>query len=267
MAPGDRSEVARILDELENIVRKRFCQPWDETKYIAVSNEVESAGDYELGDPWPEASHYFCTVDVQKDHYYMVIRAWARNAESRLIFAKKVVSDMHIVEECERWGIAQDGIDPAGKGCQVFVDGNYNTAEVQRICAKNGWMVLRGNNCKPFRHPDGTAIRCIASHPVHDTWQGTNDGDGAVKYCIQFWYAENEARCAWQHCAACRAEALWTHSNNAGINYLNQLNSWARIAKTNPKDGSVYYDWKQTARNDHLYDCEKMQLVAQQWLA
>ena len=55
---------------------------------------------------------------------------------------------------------------------------------------------------------------------------------------------------------------LWTHSNNAGTNYLNQLNSWARIAKTNPKDGSVYYDWKQTARNDHMYDCEKMQLVA-----
>jgi hypothetical protein len=248
------------LDELENIVRKRLCQPWDETKYIAVSNDVESAGDYELGDPWPEALHYFCTVDVQKDHYYMVIRAWARNAESRLIFAKKVVSDMHIVEECERWGIAQDGIDPAGKGCQVFVDGNYNTAEVQRICAKNGWMVLRGNNCKPFRHADGT-YKMYGDIQYIDTWQGTDIQNGAVKYVGQFQYSVPETRLRLATLRDMEPQ-IWTHARDIGVNYINQINSWIQVAKEDPRTGRVYYDFKRArGRADHFYDCERMQLV------
>jgi phage terminase large subunit GpA-like protein len=182
------------LDDLENFIRKRLCQPWDETKYIAVSNDVESAGDYELDTPWPDALHYICTIDWQKDHWYVVIRAWACNAESRLIHAAKVTTnDNAIVDLCNKWGIAQGGIDPQGGGCQVLVDGNYNTAEVQRVAAKNGWLVLRGENCKPFRHDDGT-FKIYGDMQMIDTWQGTDIKTGAVKYCGQFRYSVPETR-------------------------------------------------------------------------
>ena len=246
------------LEALENFVRKRLAEPWDVSRFIVLSDEEDSEGDYPSSELWKDADYTFCTIDVQKDHFYYVIRSWSKGVESRLIEAHKALSDLHIVEMCEKYGILQNGMDGSG----VFVDGNYNTTEVQRIAAKNGWIVLRGQNCKPFRHPDGLRKMYSEAIPV-DTWQGTNDGDGKMKYCIQFWYAENEARSRFATLRGMsEPKRLWTHSNNAGINYLNQLNSWARIAKTNPKDGSVYYDWKQTARNDHLYDCEKMQLVA-----
>ena len=250
------------LDDLENFIRKRLCQPWDETKYIAVSNDVESAGDYELDTPWPDALHYICTVDVQKDHYYMVIRAWARNAESRLIHAQKVVSDLQIVDICKKWGIAQGGIDPQGGGSQVLVDGNYNTVEVQRICAKNGWMVLRGENCKPFRHDDGT-FKIYGEMRMIDTWQGTDIQTGAVKYCGQFHYSVPETRL---RLATLRSmdepKQIWTHARDVGTNYINQINSWIQVAKEDPRSGRLYYDFQRArGRADHFYDCERMQLV------
>ncbi len=251
------------LDDLENFIRKRLCQPWDETKYIAVSNDVESAGDYELDTPWPDALHYICTIDWQKDHWYVVIRAWARNAESRLIHAAKVTTnDNAIVDLCNKWGIAQGGIDPQGGGCQVLVDGNYNTAEVQRVAAKNGWMVLRGEDCKPFRHDDGT-FKIYGDMQLIDTWQGTDIKTGAVKYCGQFRYSVPETRL---RLATLRSmdepKQIWTHARDVGDNYINQINSWIQVAKEDPRSGRVYYDFQRArGRADHFYDCERMQLV------
>jgi hypothetical protein len=251
------------LDDIENFIRKRLCQPWDESIYISVSNDVESAGNYEMGEPWPDAIHHFCTVDVQKDHWYMVIRAWARNAESRLIHAQKVTTNLNaIVDICNKWGIAQDGIDPAGKGSQVFVDGNYNTTEVQRIAAKHGWMVLRGEDCKPFRHDDGT-YKIYGDIQYIDTWQGTDINTGAVKYCGQFRYSVPETRL---RLATLRSmddpKQIWTHASDVPPYYIKQLNSWVQVAKEDPRTGRTYYDFRNFRnRHDHLYDCERMQLV------
>lgn len=253
------------LDELENMVRKRLCQAWDETKYIAVSNDVESAGDYELGTPWPDAMHYICTIDWQKDHWYVVIRAWARNAESRLIHAQKVTTnDNAIVDLCKKWGIAQGGIDPQGGGCQVLVDGNYNTAEVQRVAAKNGWMVLRGENCKPFRHDDGT-FKMYGDMQLIDTWQGTDIQTGAVKYCGQFRYSVPETRLRLATLRSMESEGenqIWTHARDVTGGYIKQINSWIQVAKEDPRSGRMYYDFQRArGRADHYYDCERMQIV------
>lgn len=249
------------LDDLENVVRKRLCQAWDEAKYIAVDSKIESAGEYDIGDTWDQADFYFCTVDVQKDHFYYVIRAWSKNGESRLIEAHKAVSDMHIVERCDHYSIAQDGLDPGGRGCQVAADGNYNSAEVQRICAKNGWMVLRGQNCKPFRYPDGT-FKIYGEQQLIDTWQGTDINTGAVRYCGQFQYSVPETRLRLSTLRGMTEPRLWTHARNAGVNYINQLNSWMQVAKEDPRTGRTYFDFKRVkGRADHLYDCERMQIV------
>tara|TARA_B100000749_G_scaffold280793_1_gene278819 strand:+ start:1848 stop:3638 length:1791 start_codon:yes stop_codon:yes gene_type:complete len=250
------------LDDLENFVRKRLCEPWDEIKHVAVSDDIESKGDYDLGTTWPDALHTFCTIDVQKDHFYIVIRAWARNAKSRLIHAEKCVSDLHIVEICEKWGLLQGGIDPEQGGCQVFVDGNYNHVEVERISAKNGWLVLRGEDCKLFRHDDGT-YKIYSSIQYLDTWQGTDIKSGAVKYCGQFRYSVPQTRLRLSTLRGMlEPEQLWTYAQDVGDSYVKQLNSWIQIAKEDPRTGRTFYDFKRAhGRHDHYYDCERMQIV------
>lgn len=248
------------LEAIENFVRKRLAQPWDKSKYITLSDDEDCAGDYEVGQLWNDADFYFCTIDVQKDHYFYVIRAWTNGIESRLIEAHKAVSDMQIVEMCEKYEIPQNGIEKS----RVFIDGNYNTTEVQRLAAKNGWIVLRGDSCKLFRHKDGS--RKLYGEPQYiDTWQGTDEGEGKVKYCVQFWYAENEARLRF---ATLRGivtpKRLWTYPKNVGVDYIKQLNSWKQVAKVNKKDDSIYYDFIKISRKDHFYDCEKTQIVSAQ---
>ena len=55
---------------------------------------------------------------------------------------------------------------------------------------------------------------------------------------------------------------LWTHARNAGVNYVNQLNSWMQVAKEDPRTGRTYFDFKRVkGRADHFYDCERLNLV------
>ena len=245
------------LEALENFVRKRLAQPWDKAKFISVSEDEDSAGDYKAGEVWKEADFTFCTIDVQKDHFFYTIRSWSQGVESRLIEAHKAISDLQIVDMCEKYGIQQNGME----GSQVFVDGNYNTAEVQRIAAKNGWIVLRGQNCKLFRHEDGT-FKLYSPAQFIDTWQGTDKGEGAVKYCVQFFYSENEVKLRFATLRGIdEPRRLLTYPADIGDNYIRQLNSWKQIAKINAKTGGTYYDFVKTYRNDHFYDCEKQQII------
>jgi len=249
------------LEALENFVRKRLAQPWDRSKFISVSEDEDSAGDYKASEAWAEADFTFCTIDVQQDHFFYVIRSWSHGVESRLIEAHKAVSDLQIVDMCEKYGVLQEGITG---GSFVFIDGNYNTAEVRRIAAKNGWTVLRGQKSKLFRHEDGS-FKLYSTEQFIDTYQGTNKGEGAIKYCAQLNYSENETRLRFATLRGIDTpRRLWTYPADIGDNYIRQLNSWKQVAKTNAKDGSTYYDFIKTYRNDHFYDCEKMQLIGAQ---
>jgi len=248
------------LEAMENFIRKRLAEAWDPAKYISVDKDVDNVGEYNLGDHWPEQEHIFCTIDVQKDHYYYAVRAWARNAESRLIAAGKAMSDLTIVELCNQYGVLQDGME----GSQVFIDGNYNPVEVQRVAAKNGWIVLRGedNNKRAYRYEDGT-YKIYGKIQLIDTWQGTDVKNGAVKYVAQFPYSPHLTRL---RLASIRSltepKMIWTYAADVGETYKKQINSWKQIAKENPKDGSLFYDFICTYRGgDHLYDCERMQIV------
>ena len=246
------------LDLLENFVRKRLASPWDTGKYISQSDAPKASGGYQLGDPWDKAKYYFCTIDTQKDHWYYIIRAWSDDVESRLIERGKVVSDNQIVDACKRWNIPQGGLDPQ-IGCRVFIDGNYNTSEVARLCAKNGWTMLRGDNSKPYRHDDGV-FRIYSKQQYVDAFEGT--GQAGSNYAGQFWFSNNEAMLRLSTIRGIvEPTKLWTYADNAGEDYEKQINAWVRIAKKRAKDNSTYYDFVQRYRHDHYGDCEKMQIV------
>ena len=133
------------LSKLENFVRKQLAQSWNESDYMSDEVQQRATGGYMLGDDWkPEDSEeplLFLTCDVQKDHYYVVVRAWCvinGVLQSRLIEREKVVSIGQIRDLADKHQLTQNGI----RGSRVFMDGNYNTGQVQRIAADNGWMVF-----------------------------------------------------------------------------------------------------------------------------
>lgn len=252
------------LDSLENFVRKRLAEAWADEDYVSADVQQTAAGGYNLNNAWDAPNQFiFCTVDVQKDHYYYLIRSWAiveGTLRTRLLDCRKVVTTGEIADACNKWKIPQNALGSGG-ACRVFLDGNYNTNQVQRIALENNWMVFRGDSAKDYMNRDGFRRIYSDLKPV-DAYDGTSGSRGAR--VGQFFFSKQSAknrlsliRSLTDH----RGDAIWTHADDAGAMYERQINAWAKIAKTKP-DGSVFYDWiNRDKHNDHFYDCEAMQVV------
>ena len=252
------------LSKLENFVRKQLAEAWNESEYISDEVRQNARGGYLLGEDWDTGKEdplLFCTVDVQKDHYYVIIRAWAIiNGElySRLIEREKVVSTGQIRDLADKWQLKQNGLE----GSRVFLDGNYNTTAVQRVAAQNGWLVFRGDKAMDFRHKDG--LRRIYSDIQYlDTGEGTINAKSS-RYAGQVRFSKHSALNRLSLIRSLRSnddKLLWTYADDAGSVYERQINAWQRVSKTAP-DGKVYYDFiNRDASNDHFGDCEIMNCV------
>jgi hypothetical protein len=253
------------LSKLENFVRKQLAQSWNESEYMTDEVQESARGGYLLGQEWDADGNdplMFCTVDVQKDHYYVVIRAWAiinGILQTRLIEREKVVSVGQIRDLADKWKLKQGGI----RGSRVFLDGNYNTVQIQRIAGENGWMVFRGDKAADFRHPDG--LRRIFSDVQYlDTGQGTENAKNGSRYVGQIRFSKNSALSRLSLIRSIRTtdeKLVWTYADDAGSIYERQINAWHRISKTAP-DGRRYYDFiNRDSKDDHYGDCEIMSCV------
>ena len=251
------------LSKLENFVRKQLAEAWNESDYMSDEVQENARGGYLLGEKWETGGDepiIFLTTDVQKDHYYCVVRAWAiinGSLHSRLLEREKVVSVGQIQDLADKWQLVQNGI----RGSRVFLDGNYNTGQVQRIAAENGWMVFRGDKAADFRHPDG--LRRIYSDMQYiDIGEGTSNPRS--RYVGQIRFSKNAALNRLSLIRSIKLEDdshVWTYADNAGSVYERQINAWHKISKTAP-DGRRFYDFiNRDSKDDHYGDTELQQVV------
>jgi len=252
------------LSKLENFVRKQLAEAWNESDHISNEVKQNSKGGYKLGEKWETSGDdplIFCTVDVQKDSFYLVVRAWAIiNGElhSRLLEREHVASVGQIRDIADKWQLKQNGFE----GTRVFLDGNYSTSRVQRIASQNGWMVFRGDKAIDFRHPDGLR-RIYGEVQYIDTYEGTSQAKSS-RYAGQIRFSKHSALSRLFLVRSLRGkdnELLWTHADDVGSVYVRQINAWQRISKTAP-DGRRFFDFRNNdAKDDHFSDCETMNLV------
>lgn len=255
------------LSGLEEFVRKRLAQPWNQSDYLSGDKIEKACGGYVLGEAWVPGSNaapIFATVDVQKDHYYVVVRQWAtidNQFRSRLLERERVVSTSQIRDLADKWEIPQESVGSR----RVFLDGNYNTAEVQRIAADNNWVVFRGDKAKDFMDSN-TGTRRMFDHAQRvDTFLGLGDRPGALgRVAYQVRFSKSTALNTLMILRSLRdndEKPIWTYANNAGTTYERQINAWQKVSKTKP-DGSAYFDFiNRDSHNDHFGDCEIMNVV------
>lgn len=255
---------------LEVFIRKRAAKVWDIREYVQIKSNDCAKGDYPLrADPYSDALYHTLKIDVQQDHYWWSVRAWWKDCTSKLVAYGKAVSHAHLREIQHHYGVKDHGgeiifdseadqyIMP--RGCGVYLDGNYNPAEVRRLAAAYHWCVLRGEDCKEFRHRDGF-YRIYGELRVIDAFEGTiHSGD---RYVPEIRFSNNAAR---NRLALMRSieepRRLWTYAADVSETYLNHMNAWVRVEKKNSKTGAVFYEWRQVADRDDLFWCEKADMV------
>jgi len=185
----DMIKAKEVADLGDITPRKLFKQqylalPWsDDTGSLVVSSE---SSDYAMADEWssmcyigprgqivdkedaPDGSVKFITagIDCQGDHFWLILRRWARTGHSRLAAYVKVPSNDGLTD----WTgldslIAKWGIHPQ----LVMVDsgdGN-NTQEVYKQCAIRGWGCAKGSGQEYFnvKTKNGDMVRRFYQSP------------------------------------------------------------------------------------------------------
>jgi hypothetical protein len=241
------------LKKLQQIINQRFAQFWVEPSDTPT---LEQRGDpyrkksYHEGEKW-EGEHFrFMTTDVQKGHFWCVIRAWKLGGESRLLWEGKVVAWENLRTLQERYGL---------ENRHLFVDARYEPEKVALECEKarteednNPWNLLMGEGLGGYDQRVGKNRKVKR---VYSDYVNTRSMSGMRYRFIKF-----------SNLLAKNKLAVLMDSEGFGIpvdvskQYQAQMQSERKVEKTPGK--WVWEPIKKSHSNNHMWDCEVMQVVA-----
>jgi hypothetical protein len=248
-------------EKLAEVIREEFAGVWNPAREMAEQKK-RPVGDYVMGADWPQEAKdlqgrpwRFCTVDVQLDHFVVVIRAWGPFSSSRLVWAQKVTTPGHIADLC-----ALHKVPPE----RTILDGRHSTDRVRRICGQMGWRTFLGEGAvKDYAHLALGGIRRIYSEPKPiDPWQGTtNQGQGII---FEFNFSKLSALDRLHNLRTLEANdgsPLWTAAKDAPDWYFREIEAFYRMPKKSEATGILSYLWA-VSGPDHAADAECMGVVA-----
>lgn len=249
-------------EDLKNFYQKRLALPWGDLEED-FTLDISPSG-YRMGDDWESEAAVgakgailppphenknrvrlrFLTVDVQMDHFYAVVRSWACDASSRLVYCAKLQTweDVEILQN--RFGVFPQ---------LVFVDAGYSTFEVYRNCAKHNWTALMGDGRRDFPHRVNGKITqrfySTARHPL------VSDRKCRMHYWSNLGIKDTLARLRSNQNPD--EGSTWEVPSDVPEEYLKMLDSEQRVKKGNS------WEWRQIGkRPNHYWDCEAMQVCA-----
>ena len=268
-------ETADTYGDLEprKLLKNQYLAlPWsDDTGAMVVSTE---SSDYAMADEWeatcyigprgqiidkeeaPEGSVKFLTlqIDCQGDHFWCIVRRWAKTGHSRLAAYDKVNSVDGLIDWTGLDALAVKwGVHPQ----LVLVDsgdGN-NTQEVYKQCAARGWGCAKGSGQEFFnvRTKDGSMVRRFYQAPSAIHVPGVKNPTSLV---------------VWSNLSGkdlfhgLRARKVFTFARDASPEYIEQLNSEVRVKEA----GKSIWRLRQGVKHNHAYDCELLgMLIACRW--
>lgn len=250
------------LEDLKNFYQKRLALPWGDLEED-FTLDISPSG-YRMGDDWESEAAVgvkgailppphenknrvrlrFLTVDVQMDHFYAVVRSWACDASSRLVYCAKLQTweDVEILQS--RFGVFPQ---------LAFVDAGYSTFEVYRNCAKHNWTTLMGDGRRDFPHRVNGKITqrfySTARHPL------VSDRKCRMHYWSNLGIKDTLARLRSNQNPD--EGSTWEVPSDVPKEYLKMLDSEQRVKKGNS------WEWRQIGkRPNHYWDCEAMQVCA-----
>ena len=260
------------IEPMKQFYQKRLAKSWDEqfeeTDFkISVSKNYKFGDTYEqeggitshgkfISPPFPEGIKImhplrFLTVDCQIDHLFTVVRGWSKDGSSRLLHYEKVLSYDDIILLQRKFNIHKS---------LVFIDAGYNTYDVYRQCAKEGWTALMGDKRKTFPHIiklDGGKTKTVQK--FYSQKRKISIGRGSS--CSMFYWSNLNIKDMLARLKRNQDPSkgvTWEIPEDASEEYLHGIDSERRNKLVN---GS--YEWQQIGkRPNHPWDCECMSVCA-----
>lgn len=248
------------LDPLKIFFQKYIPESWSESKAHQAS-PLQTVG-FNVKSKWEDEYARFMTIDVQDESlFYWVVRAWARNGESRRLSFGKAFSYSELNAIQTEWSVA---------GPNVLIDSGFDTKTVYWQAAKHDWTATKGDNVPFYLHdvPSRSKerrekVRKSYTSTHGDPERGT-EGEGR-KLCFLVRYSDITLQ--WRtHRLINGQGAKWVipevAENDDERTYRKHLFSEYPKKVLSKKTGKVEWVFVCPSGENHWRDCEKLQTLA-----
>ena len=235
-----------LLQEWE---QKRMARAWEDRPPTQEIVQIES--DYALGSTWIEETNRFMVVDVQADHFWVLIRMFSDDGRSRLWDYRRVDS----------WGAVRDHqVKSKVEDSKVAVDSTHFTDVVWTECCRYDWSAITGMKApKGFRRDlgDGRYIDEPAQ-PAQGRGVPMREAKGSsVSSCFRLLVSEVMTASILLRCRAGEVPG-WSTPRPLPEDYHAQMKARVLRPKRHPLTGQFVWEWVTVGRcGEHAWDCER----------
>jgi energy-coupling factor transporter ATP-binding protein EcfA2 len=167
---GDKSDLRKFTQKRE----ARFWREEDEQVVVQLQSGGYRTEDFEHGELIEGETVRFLTVDRQKNHFWIAIRAWRADGSSRLLRADRIGDWPEIIKLQKAYHVLHPG---------VAIDSGYDSTEVKAFCAANGFLCLRGDRINSWQHKDAKGN--LSKRP-YSPFQANYTVDNKICYLVFF---------------------------------------------------------------------------------
>jgi len=235
----------RLLKEFQ---QKRMGKAWDPSKHIVAEISEISKAPYSFQIVKKEKWDFrYSTNDVQKIGFWNITRDWKKNGHSRLVWAGKLATYDEI-RQCQQSFNVND--------FDTFLDCGYEMEEVLSQCARFGWVPVWGDKAKGFAHFNKNKKK-----PTIKIFSPANiihRGDYNIK---MYRFARPTVYDILTNLKSGKG-LPWEVASDTPEFYDSQMSSWVKRMKKEAVTGREIPTWVQVKKDDHLWACEAMQIVA-----
>jgi hypothetical protein len=246
----------------KSLARKGFTQPLQEFLNLQLAEDWKAHehldedlitfDDYSPADKWEHEARRYMTVDCQKDliDFWVVVRAWAKNGDSRLLGFRRPRSWDEVAEIAAEFEIPPN---------RVFVDVQYKRNDVITELARRGWHGFQGEDNDSFLHieswPGGVKKKRWKIFSKPTAQKGMN-----LPRAPHVWMWSNPAVKDILHRLKIGKGSKWEVCDLGTLTeaYQKQINSEHKVERR--RGGKSVMVWE-NFRENHAWDCECMQVV------
>ncbi len=237
---------------LMNFVNSWLAEIWEEkAEETKPEKLIALAGDYIEGTIPQGVLVLTGFVDVQKDHFYALIRGWGYNEESWLIRACRLESWEDVISMFFKTNYAyKNNIEKTLSIRMTCIDSGYRTNEVYEVCRKYH-EIARAT--KGHDHLYGMPYKI--SHLDRDSQGNVIKGGLTLFHLDTSYYKDKINRMVH---AQPGDPGQWHLFENISNDYLNQFCAEHKILMRDKKTGRTWEEWKliSTSSANHYLDCE-----------
>ena len=238
------------INPLRQFIQKRLAESWEED---LTDNRKELVGDGYLltefsdGKKIDGEAFRFLTVDKQRDHFWVLCRAWRSDGSSKKLYFGRVETFDQIAELQNRYKIQSK---------MVMIDAQYDTDVVYCACASRDWTALHGSGRESFPYTQKNGD--IVNRPF--TRFATASATNGKRARYAFWSSNRIKDILHAHRTGQAAD--WEIPDDCSSEYLKQIDSETKREIANSKTKQIEYRWVKTRRDNHAWDVEAEQIVA-----